>query len=234
MQLPFFYIDPASTLEGEIELDEENSRHVVQVLRLKRGDGLHLTDGRGHFITASVVDDHKKHCRVKVESLETFPERNRQITIGISLLKNTSRFEWFLEKASELGVSRIIPLICKRTEKEKFRMERLLGICISAMLQSRQVWLTRLDEVNNFERALPDINSAHKFIGYCDSQVERKGLASLSPFTNASILIGPEGDFTPEEFHFAESQGFTPVSLGDTRLRTETAGIVAASVLMSV
>ncbi len=233
MQLPYFYISPESSLQSEIELDEENSRHIVQVLRMKPDDHLHLTDGQGQFITGSIIDDHKKHCRVKVVAREKQEKSSRQVTIGISLLKNTSRFEWFLEKAAELGISRIIPLICKRTEKEKFRPERLNGICISAMLQSRQVWLPELAEAGYFEKLIPAIGTPQKFIGYCDHGIERKPLSSFQSPDPASILIGPEGDFTPEEFEFARNLGFIPVSLGGTRLRTETAGIVAATILMN-
>lgn len=233
MQLPYFYISPGSAVQNEIELDEENSRHIVQVLRMKPADHLHLTDGEGQIITGSIIDDHKKHCRVKVDAREKQERSSRQITIGISLLKNTSRFEWFLEKAAELGISRILPLICKRTEKEKFRSERLKGICISAMLQSRQAWLTELAEADYFEKLIPAIDSSQKFIGYCDHGIERKPLSSFHNFDSAAVLIGPEGDFTPEEFEFARTRGFIPVSLGGTRLRTETAGIVAAALLVN-
>lgn len=233
MQLPYFYIVPESSNSNEIELDEENSRHIVQVLRMKPDDRLHLTDGRGQIITASITHDHKRHCHVKVESREQQEASSRKVTIGISLLKNTSRFEWFLEKATEIGVSRIIPLICMRTEKEKFRSERLRGICISAMLQSRQAWLPQLEPAMEFEKIIPSIDASQKFMGYCDVNTPRKPLSSYHPFDSVAVLIGPEGDFTPEEMHAAQAQGFIPVSLGDTRLRTETAGIVASVLLMN-
>jgi 16S rRNA (uracil1498-N3)-methyltransferase len=233
MQLPFFYIDPGAAKGSGIELDEENSRHVIQVLRMKTGESLHLTDGKGQFLTARIVSDNKKRCRVEVQNREFSSPSERQVVIGISLLKNTSRFEWFLEKATEIGISRIIPLICKRTEKEKFRQERLKGICISAMLQSRQAWLPVLDEAVYFEKILGSLEAEKKFIGYCDTSVERTSLATLAPFNNACILIGPEGDFTSEEFQLASRLGFQPVSLGETRLRTETAGIVSAVLLMN-
>ncbi len=233
MQLPFFYIDPGAAKGSQIELNEENSRHVVQVLRMKAGESLHLTDGKGQFLTAQIVNDNKNHCLVEVQTREFSSIPERQVVIGISLLKNTSRFEWFLEKATEIGISRVIPLICKRTEKEKFREERSKGICVSAMLQSRQTWLPLLDEAVYFEKALESIETDKKFIGYCDTTVERRSLASLIPFKNACILIGPEGDFTPEEFQLADHLGFQAVSLGESRLRTETAGIVSAVLLMN-
>ena len=233
MQLPFFYVEPGAANEPAFELNEENSRHIVQVLRMKEGESLHLTDGNGQFLTARIVNESKRHCRVEVLDREFSAPRERKVTIGVSLLKNTSRFEWFLEKATEIGISRIVPLICKRTEKEKFRPERLKGICVSAMLQSRQAWLPLLEEAVYYDKALDGMEAEKKFIGYCDTTVERNLLSTLGPFGHSSILIGPEGDFTPQEFQLARQRGFQPVSLGQTRLRTETAGIVSAVLLMN-
>src|SRR4026209_1127789 len=145
MQLPFFYIGSVDSPTKTIILDEETSRYVVQVLRMKKGEKINLTDGKGNLLTAEIILDHKKHCEVKVidSSLLTpsasasggLQRDSRLITIAISLLKNTTRFEWFLEKATEIGVYQIIPLICERTEKQKFRFDRMQQICISAMLQ---------------------------------------------------------------------------------------------------
>jgi len=150
-------------------------------------------------------------------------------------LKNTSRFEWFLEKATEIGVSEIIPLICERTEKQKFRHDRVKGICVSAILQSQQTWLPVLHEPIKY---VEDINSTkekrelQKFIAHCDDQTGKRNLSTLKPLSHSTILIGPEGDFTKDEIQFALENEFIPVSLGETRLRTETAGVVA-SVLLS-
>ena len=141
MAFPFFYINEYNSSQKEIVLDEDTSRHMVQVLRMKEGEKLNLTDGKGNLITAEIIDDHKKHCSVKIIDSQFTTHDSRKITIAISLLKNTNRFEWFLEKATEIGVNEIIPLICERTEKQKFRYDRMKGICISAMLQSQQCWL---------------------------------------------------------------------------------------------
>jgi 16S rRNA (uracil1498-N3)-methyltransferase len=235
MQLPFFYIAQYDPLSKEITLEEDRSRHIVQVLRMKEGDKLHLTDGKGRLLTAAITDAHKKHCRVLTASDQYISPPARKITIGISLIKNASRFEWFLEKATEIGVTEIIPLICERTEKQKFRSDRMNGICISAMLQSRQCWLPVLHEpiactlLFNQEEV---IKTVHRFIAHCIEDGKR----SLSQFLNSSItdsliLIGPEGDFTKEEVDMAMSFQFIPVSLGETRLRTETAGVAAAVLL---
>lgn len=231
MQLPFFYINNNNPSEKLFTLDEDNSRHVVQVLRMKTGDQLHLTDGNGNLITAEISESHKKHCTVRVIESSFREASEPNITIAISLLKNNTRFEWFLEKATEIGVAEIVPLICLRTEKQKIRSERMQGILTSAMLQSRQQWLPKLHEpitFQNFIQSKSFKNTPRKFIAHCVD-----GKKSSFDFQNTSslILIGPEGDFTTTEIEAALRGGFIPVTLGNTRLRTETAGIVAATLL---
>ena len=142
--------------------------------------------------------------------------------------------EWFLEKATEIGVSEIIPLICERTEKQNFRFDRMKGICISAMLQSQQCWLPVLHEPGKYIEFIKYINErpdVKKFIAYCDDQAVKQNLSTFQPLNHSTILIGPEGDFTKPEIELALQNDFTPVSLGETRLRSETAGIVAATLL---
>ncbi len=235
MALPFFYIANYDPSASTITLDEENSRHTIQVLRMKAGDNLNLTDGKGNLLTVEITDDHKKKCVVQVKGKKFLHAPARKIFIAISLLKNANRFEWFLEKATEIGISEIIPLICHRTEKEKFRHDRMEAILISAMLQSQQCWLPVLHEPIGFELLLRQeeiVNASQKFIAHCIED-EKRMLADLVNDSLASqvILIGPEGDFTPEEIEFARANHFDAVSLGDTRLRTETAGVVAATIL---
>ena len=235
MALPFFYISEYAPSQKEIVLDEDTSRHVVQVLRMKEGEKLNLTDGKGNLITAEVIDAHKKHCAVNVLDSRLISQVSRKITIAISLLKNTNRFEWFLEKATEIGVSEIIPLICERTEKQKFRYDRMKGICISAMLQSQQTWLPILSEPKQFDdMVIQQFDQQQKFIAHCDESSVKKQLSTFQSFNSSIILIGPEGDFTKDEIKLALENNFIPVSLGETRLRTETAGIVAASLLRQV
>lgn len=233
MALPFFYTSTYDGLQQQITLDEETSRHVVQVLRMKTGELLNLTDGKGNLLTGEISDDHKKHCTVSIKSKTQHQKPGRSVTIAISLLKNTNRFEWFLEKATEIGVSEIIPLLCDRTEKEKFRMDRLQGICISAMLQSQQTWLPVLREPEHFKNVeIWKCENGPNYIAHC-TEGNKQSLSHYhnSAFSHSLICIGPEGDFTPDEIELALQQQFIPVSLGDTRLRTETAGVVAATLL---
>jgi len=232
--LPFFYIGDFNLAQKEIILDEDTSRHVVQVLRMKEGEKLNLTDGNGHLITAEITDAHKKQCAVKVIDSRLTSQVSRKVTIAISLLKNTNRFEWFLEKATEMGVSEIIPLICERTEKQKFRHDRMKGICISAMLQSQQCWLTELHEPAKyiaFIKSLKNNTDATKFIAHCEVATEKQNLSAFKPLNHSTILIGPEGDFTRQEIELALQHKFIQVSLGETRLRSETAGVVASAIL---
>jgi len=238
MSIPFFYIESFDAASNSIVLDEDTSRHVVQVLRMKEGEIINLTDGQGNLITAEITDAHKKHCSVQVNETSNQRQATRKITIAISLVKNTNRFEWFLEKATEIGVSEIIPLICERTEKQKFRYDRMKGICISAMLQSQQCWLPVLQEPIKFDNlSIQQFNQQQKFIAHCDEgnkHSDSQFQFTNSQFLHAIILIGPEGDFTKAEIDLALKNAFIPVSLGETRLRTETAGIVAATLLRHI
>ena len=235
MTLPFFYIADHNSSKKEIVLDEDTSRHVVQVLRIKEGEKLNLTDGKGNLVTAEVTDNHKKHCSVKVVGSRFTPPVPRKITMAISLLKNTNRFEWFLEKVTEIGISEIIPLICERTEKQKFRYDRMKGICVSAMLQSQQSWLPVVHEPKQFNHlAIEQFNDQQKFIAHCEEFGEKNSLSTFESLNHSMILIGPEGDFTKQEIELALQNNFIPVSLGDTRLRSETAGVVAATLLCHI
>lgn len=229
MALPFFYVPHLAATE--LTLDEDTSKHVTGVLRMKVGDELLLTDGKGTKAHAFITDDHRKKCAVRVEQRETEAEKTPAVCIAISLIKNTTRFEWFLEKATEIGVREIIPLLCSRTEKEKFRYDRMQAIIISAMLQSQQCRLPQLHQPTAFN-AVIDTGYTNKFIAHCLPQQKGSLYGVLKKFTDdALILIGPEGDFTETEINQAVAKNFLPVTLGNTRLRTETAGIVAATLL---
>jgi 16S rRNA (uracil1498-N3)-methyltransferase len=197
---------------------------------MKEGELIRITNGQGQTIIAEIISADKKKTKVKTISKEFTEPSKPKATIAISLIKNTNRFEWFVEKATEIGISAIIPLICKRSEKTHFRKERIRSIIISSMLQSQQSWLPEISEPVKFVDLLKE-NYQQKFIAHCLSG-EKKELKDVSIKSDSKIiLIGPEGDFTEEEIQQAIQQNYLPVSLGETRLRTETAGIVAAVLL---
>ena len=228
MSLPFFYVE---SLDEKITLlDEDTSKHMINVLRMKKRENVLLTDGKGKKAIATIVDDNRKKCSVEISSVQT-EEKSRSVAIGISLIKNASRFEWFLEKATEIGIGEIIPLICGRTEKERFRYDRMQQIIISAMLQSQQCWLPVLHEPTEFKKTILLNEFNQKFIAHCIETEKQQLNQLINHSTNQLILIGPEGDFTPKEIEDALKNNFIPVALGNTRLRTETAGIVAATLL---
>lgn len=229
MSLPYFFV--AQLDEQQIVLDEDTSKHMIGVLRMEKGEEVLLTNGKGKKVLASIIDDNRKKCVVSVREWileERSPVRK---TIAISLVKNASRFEWFLEKATEMGVNEIIPLICQRTEKEKFRHDRMQQILISAMLQSQQCWLPILHEPTPFTEVISQNQYEGQFIAHCLPGQKNSFREAVIPVKSTIILIGPEGDFSPEEIDTALHHHFQPVALGETRLRTETAGMVAAALL---
>ena len=228
MALSYFFVQ--SLEEKTIQLDEDTSKHMISVLRMQKGEELLLTNGKGQKAKAQIIDDNRKRCVVEILSTETEVQSQPHVSIAISITKNSSRFEWFLEKATEIGVNEIIPLLCERTAKEKFRYDRMHGILVSAMLQSQQTWLPKLHQPTNFDDAIKHASSEQKFIAHCLPE-QKQQLSSLIRQLSSLILIGPEGDFSPNEIESAMQAGFAPVALGNTRLRTETAGIVAAAIL---
>lgn len=239
MALPFFYKGDMDLNTKQVVLDEDTSKHVVQVLRMKNGEQLQLTNGKGNLFTCDITDDNRKKCTVAVTQKSEIANPKSKISIAVSLIKNNTRFEWFLEKATEIGVTEIIPLLCERTEKTAFKFDRMKSILVSAMLQSQQTWLPVLHEPVKYEqyiKSLKENTSFQKFIAHCEDENNKQPLTNklINELTNKLILIGPEGDFTAKEIQLALENNFIPVALGDTRLRTETAGIVAATLLVQL
>jgi 16S rRNA (uracil1498-N3)-methyltransferase len=229
MALPFFYIEAIPDQNSSVNLNEETSKHIIQVLRMQTGERLQLTDGKGNLVTVEIKDDNRKKCVVDILETFNFQDSTFKTTIAISLLKNTSRFEWFLEKATEMGVNTIVPLICERTEKQSAKFERQRSILISSMLQSQQCWLPELKEPVKYKLFVENSAIENKFIAHCEEDNKAQlSTQLLNCSTSKLILIGPEGDFTKDEIELAKGHHFIPVSLGNTRLRTETAGVVAA------
>ena len=232
MQLPYFYQKDIDTSKTQIVLSEETSKHCVQVLRMKAGEQLQLTNGIGDLLTAEIIVADKRNSIVKIIQTSNYQPQTKKVSIAISILKNASRFEWFLEKATEIGITEIIPIISKRTERQHFRFDRMNSILIAAMLQSQQTFLPLLHEPISYNEIFTSSNYQTKLIAHCEED-KKTSLKEINLSNSTQILIGPEGDFTPEEITLALQNNYLPVTLGSTRLRTETAGIVAASLLMN-
>lgn len=215
-------------------LNNEEARHCFKVLRKKTGDKIRFTDGLGWFYDSIITEIDKKECKLKIENRWEVAKRDYNLTIAISPVKNTSRFEWFLEKAVEIGVDRIIPISCKRTEKRNIKETRLNSIIISACKQSLKAKFPILNPMISFEEYIESITESETvYIAHLNDYSEYLGKV-VKPIGNINIIIGPEGDFTEEELKFAFSRGVKPVSLGSSRLRTETAGVVSCQIVNTV
>jgi 16S rRNA (uracil1498-N3)-methyltransferase len=229
MDLPLFYAKDITPGAAMYTMDEPTSKHCIMVLRKQKGDQVLLADGRGNKFTAAIADDNRKKCVLQVTACEHVPAAVPAITIAICFTKNASRIEWFLEKATEIGIQSIIPVLSQRSETEKFKADRLQNILVSAMMQSQQFYLPVLEAPVAFEKVAKDSKVAQRFIAHCLPESKTHLWQAMQPGKDTLVLIGPEGDFTPAEIAQALAAGFQPVSLGDTRLRTETAGMVAAT-----
>ncbi|POY37067.1 16S rRNA (uracil(1498)-N(3))-methyltransferase [Solitalea longa] len=214
------------------QLNEEESKHCVRVLRLVNGDIIYLIDGKGGFYKTEIVDAHPKRCALKVLEVEQqYGKRNFYLHIAIAPTKNIERIEWFLEKVTEMGVDEITPIICQRSERKDVKTDRLNKIIISAMKQSLKAYQPKLNDSIDFKRFIVQSNEKVKFIAHC-LDTDRKSLGqSYHKETEVLVLIGPEGDFSEEEITLAMNNGFAPITLGESRLRTETAGVVACAQL---
>lgn len=209
-------------------LSEAEARHCVQVLRMKAGDPLEFVDGQGTWFKGRLVEPHKRACRVAIEERKLLEDACPvNLHLAVAPTKNMDRFEWFLEKATEMGISQITPLLCQRSERRKLRPERLERVLIAAMKQSLKARLPVLHPLQQYLDFLPQVAADQQLIAHC-MPGEKKLLKDIYlPGKDVCILIGPEGDFTAEEVEKARQQGYTAVSFGTTRLRTETAAIVA-------
>lgn len=227
MQL--FYNPNISENSKEISFDKEESKHIVKVLRMKDGDVFKITNGKGSFFDAEIINANPKSCVVKIISEEKQPPLPYQLHLAVAPTKLNDRYEWFLEKATEIGVSEITPIICEHSERKTIKPERYEKILQSAIKQSLKAYLPILNEAVSFKDFIDNINTSEdlKFIAHCE-ETDKKSLKSvLLPNQKITILIGPEGDFSSEEITLAKQNNFTPVSLGKSRLRTETAAVVA-------
>ena len=225
--IQFFAPDITSTFT----LPEGESHHCVKVLRSQPGDEIEVIDGKGYRHRCLLIEAHAKHAVVEiVESIALPLSWRYNLTVGVAPTKHLDRMEWLTEKLVEVGVNRIIPLLGDRSERKELKVERIEKIAVSAMKQSLKAVMPKIDEMTSIGKVIEQTASPQRYICYCDDSVERHELCKmLSPGLDTTILIGPEGDFSPREVQLALQHNFTPVTLGDNRLRTETAALYAAS-----
>ena len=222
MQL-FFIENP----ESEIILSKEESRHATKVLRKKEGEILNFTDGKGGFYKAEITVSDTKNCRLQIISSEQKPKQHKyHLHIAIAPTKNMDRYEWFLEKATEIGIDEITPIICEHSERKVLKTERCNRILLSAIKQSLKFHLPKLNEAITLKDFLKKDFEGNKYIAHCEDG-EKTELRKEEKVNKTTVLIGPEGDFSPAEIEIALQNQFKAVSLGKSRLRTETAGLVA-------
>lgn len=225
MQL--FY-SPTITEATEIfSFDKEESKHIIKVLRKKDTDILHVTNGLGYLFTTEITLASDSKCTVKIISFEKAPLSKFRLHLAVAPTKMNDRFEWFLEKATEIGIHEITPIICDHSERKVINIERFDKILLAAMKQSNEVYLPKLNNAVTFKEFINLKQEGLKMIAHCE-ETDKKSLKSvLKPNQELTIIIGPEGDFSEKEIALALNNDFIPVSLGNTRLRTETAAIVA-------
>ena len=224
MQL--FYIP--EVLSDIVSLSEEESAHCKKVLRLREGSLLSLTDGNGNLYKGEIIDTSGKHCDVQIkETITAFGKREFYLHVAIAPTKNIDRMEWFLEKSVEMGIDEITPIACEHSKRTVIKHERLQKIIVSAMKQSLKTYLPKLNEMTSFENVIKQPFAGKKMIAYCNDEHRNHLSEVYHKKDDALILIGPEGDFSEKEIQLALDNKYNPVSLGESRLRTETAGVAS-------
>lgn len=213
--------------DGIFHLDETESRHAVRVLRLSAGDEIHIIDGLGGLYKVSIKDANQKKCTYEViEKILEFEKRSYYLHIAIAPTKNIDRLEWFLEKATEIGIDEITPLLCDHSERKIIKPERLNKILVSAAKQSLKAYIPKLNPIQSYKEFIETKRDGQRCIAHCYNS-DRHLLKGIENIKHCTIIIGPEGDFSTKEVDSALKEGFLPVSLGSSRLRTETAGVLA-------
>ena len=211
--------------DDSIELEEQESKHAIRVLRLVKGDPVILVDGQGGWFEAVIEEDHPKRCRLRIlKRTEGYHAPGYKLHLAVAPTKNMDRFEWFLEKATEIGISEVTPLLCKRSERKQLKMERLERILVSAMKQSLKAYKPRMNPPLSFKEFMRKKPEGTLAISHCHP-IDRKGINELVHGGKYTFLVGPEGDFSEEEIAEAMKTGYIPVTLGEARLRTETAAL---------
>ncbi len=215
-----------------ILLESSESNHCIRVLRLRQDDEVGVINGEGVFYKTRIVEADPVNTKLEIlSSVKNFGKRNYYLHVAIAPTKNTERFEWFLEKATEIGMDEITPIYCQHSERKKLRTGRLGKVILSAVKQSQKAYLPLLNTPVKYDDFLKLNHVAEKYIAYCSDYVSDFLINIPAQMNKYLIIIGPEGDFSPSEITTAINNGFTPVSLGQSRLRTETAGVVAAQII---
>lgn len=226
MQL--FYNPDLTKEDSEISFEKDESRHIVKVLRKKIGDTLELTNGKGYFFEATLMSTNPKQCIAQINSFKKEKPLPYSLHLAVAPTKLNDRFEWFLEKATEIGISEITPIICDHSERKVIKPERYEKIMVSAAKQSLKAYMPKLNNAISFSEFLTTIPlSKINCIAHCEETKKQSLKDILKPAQDTLLLIGPEGDFSVGEIEQAVNAGFIPVTLGASRLRTETAAIVA-------
>lgn len=231
-KMQLFYSDTIESNQDVFYFNREESKHIIKVLRKTEGDSLYITNGKGFLYTSTIIHASDSRCVVKIINIDFFEPLPFTIHLAVAPTKMNDRFEWFLEKATEIGVDEITPIICDHSERKIVKIERFKKIIISALKQSNQYYLPKLNEAIHFTDFISKKIEGQKFIAHCDETHKKQLKHEIQPKQNYTLLIGPEGDFSSREIETALEKGYKAVSLGNTRLRTETAAIVGCHTLM--
>lgn len=225
MQL--FYTSEINNQTETYFFDKEESKHIVKVLRKKEGDILFVTNGLGFLFKTEITLASEKKCTVKIIEVEKKEQLSYYIHLAVAPTKMNDRFEWFLEKATEIGIQEITPIICEHSERKIIKTDRFEKIIQSAMKQSNQFYLPKLNEPVSFKEFMNLNKEGHLFIAHCEDSLKNDLHKNIPLNEKYTLLIGPEGDFSSKEIETALQKNYKPVALGNTRLRTETAAVVA-------
>ncbi len=229
MQL--FYQHDLNESDSHCVMDPDESRHIIKVLRKKIGDKLQITNGKGILFSVKILDPNPKGCQVEVVSTHKDHPMMFRIHLAVAPTKMIDRYLLFLEKVTEIGVHEITPILCERSERKILKIDRLEKVIQAAMKQSLRTFLPKLNQAVAYSDFLKSRNEGLLFIAHCEEEEKAELKRKVAVDTDITVLIGPEGDFTPSEIRQAYEAGYSPVSLGDARLRTETAAIVACTTI---